>query len=54
MRTSPRRRLARLAVTTVAAITALVAPLAHPVPGVLAGGVCPDGTNWDNSIHACR
>jgi hypothetical protein len=43
-------------------LAALVAAIAVAVAGgpshlagaSLAGGSCPNGTNWDNSISACR
>jgi hypothetical protein len=46
-----RARLAAL-VAAVAVVLA-IAPM-HPVGTTFADPVCPFGTNWDNSIHACR
>lgn len=51
MRTHLRRRLAALIAS--AAIALVVAPT-HAVATSMADPLCPFGTNWDNSIHACK
>jgi hypothetical protein len=59
MLTHRRRRLAGL----VAAIAVLLSagPVAHQAAesarhtrAVLADPICPNGTNWNNLLHACR
>ncbi|MBB5112523.1 hypothetical protein FHU28_002362 [Micromonospora echinospora] len=54
MRPSPRRRRALRLATAAVALAALLPAPVDPARGVLAGGVCPTGTNWDNRIRACR
>lgn len=51
MRTHLRRRLAALIAT---AAIALIAVPAHAASSSLADPMCPFGTNWDNSIQACK
>lgn len=54
MRTNPRRRTVRAALLVAAAAALLSATPMHPAGATLADPVCPNGTNWDNTIHACR
>jgi hypothetical protein len=42
-----------VALAAAIAIAAIGGP-SHLAGTPLAGGVCPNGTNWDNSIHGCR
>ena len=51
MRARLGRRLAALAAAVAFAILGVPSHLAG---APLAGGVCPNGTNWDNSIHGCH
>jgi hypothetical protein len=45
---------ARLAGLIAAVAVALAIAPIHPSGTVLAGPPCPAGTNWDNSMQACR
>jgi hypothetical protein len=49
---------ARLGLGLVALVAAIAVAVAggpsHLAGAPLAGGSCPNGTNWDNSINACR
>lgn len=44
---------ARLAVLVAATAVILAIAPAHPVGAAFAAPVCPDGTNWDNSLNHC-
>lgn len=50
---STRLRHGLVAFATAIALAVTAAP-ASGSAATLADGVCPAGTNWDNSIHACR
>ena len=54
MRSNTRRRTFRAALLVAAAAAVLSATPVHPSGATLADPVCPFGTNWDNTIHACR
>jgi len=51
MRTHLRRRLAGLLAS--AAIALVIVPAAA-AGSTLADSMCPFGTNWDNTVHACK
>ena len=48
-----RSRLPRVLVAVCAALTFALLP-AHSPAGNHAEVICPNGTNWDNVIGACR